>query len=243
MEGVDLCCQPRHLRLLLLKLRRALLQGLHRAQQNPRHIAGVNGGLRADLADVVVAEGRKEVLCHRAIVAKRLGIVANEVPAGERQAANLPQHGFSVHRPEVFLLVLSELLVNGTCPSITVTAVLPKRILLLALTRVLKPMAVALTRLPADTSAPYPMAVLSLPVVLFKNLGSAGGVFGARGSVEEREGAAGGVVEARGGAEERLEAVAVLSEPVVFFKSAPYPMAVLSLPMVLFSAGSPLAVL
>ena len=53
-----------------------------------------------------MAEGRKEVLCHRAIVAKRFGIVANEVPACELKAANLCQHLFSVHRPEVFLLGL-----------------------------------------------------------------------------------------------------------------------------------------
>src|SRR5215831_2871409 len=66
-------------------------------------------------------------------------------------------------------LVLSELLVKATCPSITVTSVLPKRILLLALTRLPAPMAVAFTRLPADTSALDPLAVLLLPVVLLES--------------------------------------------------------------------------
>ena len=68
-------------------------------------------------------------------------------------------------------LVLSELAVNATCPSITVTAVSPKRILLLALTTAFAPIAVALvrvpaTKIPADTLAENPMAVLELPEVL-----------------------------------------------------------------------------
>ena len=63
-------------------------------------------------------------------------------------------------------LVLSELAVNATCPSITVTAVFPRRTLLLALTLASKPIAVALFRFPADTLAESPMAVLPLPVVL-----------------------------------------------------------------------------
>jgi len=46
----------------------------------------------------------------------------------------------------------------------TVTAALPNRILLLALTTALAPMAVALNKLLA--SARNPMAVFSLPVVL-----------------------------------------------------------------------------
>src|SRR5215831_11224161 len=53
-----------------------------------------------------MAEGRKEVLCHGAIVAKLFGIVANEVPARKLQAANLSQDFFSIHRLKVFLLGL-----------------------------------------------------------------------------------------------------------------------------------------
>ena len=66
-------------------------------------------------------------------------------------------------------LVLSEGKVNATCPSITVTAVFPKRILLLALTLAPLPIAVALVRFPVDTLAENPMAVLLLPVVLLKS--------------------------------------------------------------------------
>jgi hypothetical protein len=53
-----------------------------------------------------VAEGRKEVLRHGTIVAKLFRIMANEVPARQLKAANLPQHCFSIHRLEVFLLGL-----------------------------------------------------------------------------------------------------------------------------------------
>src|SRR5215217_5698114 len=63
-------------------------------------------------------------------------------------------------------LVLSETAVNATCPSITVTAVFPRRILLLASTTAPEPIAVALVRSPAATLALTPMAVLLLPVVL-----------------------------------------------------------------------------
>ena len=46
-------------------------------------------------------------------------------------------------------LVLSELAVNATCPSITVTAVFPRRTLLLALTRAPTPIAVAVGQIPS----------------------------------------------------------------------------------------------
>ena len=51
-------------------------------------------------------------------------------------------------------------------PSISVTEPLPRRILLLALTTALKPMAVALVKFSAETLARNPTAVLLLPVVL-----------------------------------------------------------------------------
>ena len=66
-------------------------------------------------------------------------------------------------------LVLSEGKVNATCPSITVTPAFPRRILLLELTVAPLPIAVALVRFPADTSASNPMAVFWLPVVLLKS--------------------------------------------------------------------------
>jgi hypothetical protein len=67
-------------------------------------------------------------------VAKLLGIVANEVPTRKLQAANLSQDFFSIDRLKVFFLVLSEGALNITCPSITVTAVFPRRTLLLLVT-------------------------------------------------------------------------------------------------------------
>ncbi len=57
----------------------------------------------------------------------------------------------------------------GTCPSMTVTEVLPSRILLLALTEAPFPMAVAFVKSALSTSAWYPMAVLLLPVSLLAN--------------------------------------------------------------------------
>jgi hypothetical protein len=59
---------------------RSQLQRLHGDHKNPRHVAGVDHRLRADLSDSVVAEGRIEVLRHWTIVAKLFRIVANEVP-------------------------------------------------------------------------------------------------------------------------------------------------------------------
>ncbi len=56
-----------------------------------------------------------------------------------------------------------------TRPWMTVTASLPNRILLLASTMAPAPMAVALVRFPAATSASCPMAVLLLPVVLLRS--------------------------------------------------------------------------
>ena len=66
-------------------------------------------------------------------------------------------------------LVLSELAVNATGPSITETEPFPSRILLLAVTMAPLPIAVALFRFPADTSAKAPMAVFCLPVVLLRS--------------------------------------------------------------------------
>src|SRR5262245_33272733 len=62
--------------------------------------------------------------------------------------------------------VLSDMLLNATCPSILVTAAFPKRTLLLALTTAPAPIAVALVKSLADTLARDPMAVFWLPVVL-----------------------------------------------------------------------------
>src|SRR6516164_8051224 len=124
-------------------------------------------------------------------------------------------------------LVLSELLVKATCPSITVTAVLPKRILLLALTRLPAPMAVAFTRLPADTSALDPLAVLLLPVVLFASAACPLAVLALPVVLPESA----------------KVPLAVLLAPVVLFASAACPLAVLALPVVLFwSAPDPPAV-
>src|SRR4030095_7533647 len=84
--------------------------------------------------------------------------------------------------------VLSEEAVNATCPSITLTAASPRRILLLALTVAPLPIAVALVRFPSDTLAPFPMAVLKLPVVLLKKrIESDAGVGDPRGVVLKRE--------------------------------------------------------
>src|SRR6516225_2705337 len=124
-------------------------------------------------------------------------------------------------------LVLSELLVKATCPSITVTAVLPKRILLLALTRLPAPMAVAFTRLPADTSALDPLAVLALPVVLFASAAFPLAVLALPVVLPESA----------------KVPLAVLLAPVVLPESAACPLAVLALPVVLFwSAPDPPAV-
>jgi len=124
-------------------------------------------------------------------------------------------------------LVLSELLVKATCPSITVTAVLPKRILLLALTRLPAPMAVAFTRLPADTSALDPLAVLLLPVVLFASAAFPLAVLALPVVLPESA----------------KVPLAVLLAPVVLPESAACPLAVLALPVVLFwSAPDPPAV-
>ena len=65
--------------------------------------------------------------------------------------------------------VLSELAVKPTCPSITVTAVFPRRTLLLALTMATARIAVALVRFPSETLANAPMAVLLPPVLLLES--------------------------------------------------------------------------
>ena len=70
---------------------------------------------------------RPRSLVPSAIVAKRFWIVANEVPACELKAANLCQHLFSVHLPEVFLLRLSICYANGSCPS-TLDPALPNHL-------------------------------------------------------------------------------------------------------------------
>ncbi len=63
----------------------------------------------------------------------------------------------------------SELAVKPTRPSMTVTASLPNRILLLASTTAWNPMAVALVKLPTETSALDPRAVLLLPMVFLRS--------------------------------------------------------------------------
>ena len=125
-------------------------------------------------------------------------------------------------------LVLSERTVNATCPSITVTAVFPRRILLLALTLAPLPIAVAFVRFPVDTSAPNPMAVLLLPVVLVKSAFHPLAVL--KLPVVLRASA--------------LIPLAVLKLPVVLLNSAWTPLAVFWVPVVLLlSAWTPLAVL
>ena len=144
--------------------------------------------------------------------------------------------------------VLSETLVKATVPSITVTALFPKRILLLALTVAPKPIAVALFRLPVDTSAKAPMAVLgSYPWCwLAERVDSAGDVVRCpwccrrghrsplavlaltRGVVKERTGPAGGIV----------------SRPRSCYGARPTPLAVFCCACgVARSAWTPLAVL
>src|SRR5207342_1584032 len=61
---------------------------------------------RANLTDGVLAESRKEVLCHGTVVTKLFRIMANEVPTRQLKAANLSQHCFSIDGLEVFLLGL-----------------------------------------------------------------------------------------------------------------------------------------
>ena len=66
-------------------------------------------------------------------------------------------------------LVLSEVKVNATCPSITVTAAFPRRILLLALTPATIADSRSVGQIPRSTHRlANPMAVLSLPVVLLR---------------------------------------------------------------------------
>jgi hypothetical protein len=114
-------------------------------------------------------------------------------------------------------LVLSETAVNATCPSITVTVLFPRRILLLALTKAEKPIAVALVRFPADTLAPAPRAVLLVPVVLLSSASNPRAVLLLP-------------VVLSWSAPPPL---AVLKLPVVLLKSAFGPLAVLRLPVVL----------
>ena len=141
-------------------------------------------------------------------------------------------------------LVLSELLVKATCPSITVTSVLPKRILLLALTRLPAPMAVAFTRLPADTSALDPLAVLLLPVVLFASAAFPLAVLALPVVLPESAKVPLAVLLAPVVLPESAKCpLAVLLKPVVLPESAACPLAVLALPVVLFwSAPDPPAV-
>src|SRR5215471_419760 len=118
-------------------------------------------------------------------------------------------------------LVLSDTLVNATGPSITVTAVFPRRILLLALTTAPWPIAVALVRPSADTSAKAPMAVLLAPVVLLTSALAPLAVLLAP------------VVLFKSAS----DPLAVSLEPVVLFKSAWNPLAVLRTPVVLLTSA------
>src|SRR5882724_3831457 len=92
-------------------------------------------------------------------------------------------------------LVLSELAVNATCPSITVTAAFPRRILLLALT-----VATADSR-----------SVEQIPSRHISS-GPDSGVGDARGVGKERQDTAGGIVAARGVQEERLDPASSVAE-------------------------------
>ena len=138
-------------------------------------------------------------------------------------------------------LVLSEVAVNATCPSITVTLVFPRRILLLASTTAPAPIAVPLVRFPlpngnfpgsgiAGTSTTWalaPMAVLSLPVRFKESALDPMAVLLFPVRLKESV----------------LDPTAVLSLPAVLLNSALTPLAVLAKPMVfLASAAIPLAV-
>jgi hypothetical protein len=107
-------------------------------------------------------------------------------------------------------LVLSELAVNITCPSITATEVFPRRILLLALTIAPEPIAVALFRFPTDTLAERERTesdggVAAARGVASERIDSVGGVGDARGVASERKGPVGGVVVANGVAKECID--------------------------------------
>ena len=137
--------------------------------------------------------------------------------------------------------VLSELAVNGTCPSITVTDVFPKRTLLLLL-----------------TIAPKPIAG-QIPI---RHIGGSTkcGVVGAGGVFEQRFEPDGGVELPRSVEHQCLDSTGrvgatrvllksanppptVLKLPVILLESAWYPMALLLTPVVLVrSAWNPVAV-
>src|SRR5262245_60384825 len=53
-----------------------------------------------------MAEGRKEILRHRTIVAKIFRVVTDEVPARKLKTANFSQHVVSIYWLKVFLLAL-----------------------------------------------------------------------------------------------------------------------------------------
>src|SRR5215510_2220662 len=110
-------------------------------------------------------------------------------------------------------LILSETekIIAPFGPSITVTALFPRRILLLALTVAPLPIAVALVRFPEDKLALNPMAMLLLPVVLLTRALSPVAVL-----------ALPVVLLASA-----LTPVAVLLVPVVLLRSAKAPLAVL----------------
>src|SRR6202158_2104814 len=81
----------------------ALFQRLRRYHQDPGQIPGVDGGWRPDGPDAIVPEGGKEILGHRAIMAKLSGVMADVVPAGESKPSYLSERLFSIPRFEVFL--------------------------------------------------------------------------------------------------------------------------------------------
>ena len=94
----------------------------------------INCGLRADLSDSVIPEGRIEVLRHRSIVAKLLRIVVNKVPTRKLQAANLSQHFFSIDRLKAFLLGLIRRGTKHHLPLDHRDSGVPRRTLLLLVT-------------------------------------------------------------------------------------------------------------
>ena len=139
-------------------------------------------------------------------------------------------------------LVLSEPPVGITAPSITVTKLFPRRILLLALTTAPAPIAVALVRFPGkDTLASNPMAVLLLPVVLLLSAVAPQAVLKSPvvlllSAPTPLAALALPVVLLRSA----WVPIAVLLSPVVLLASAWNPLAVLSAPVVWWSAWTPL---
>jgi len=89
----------------LCKLRGTFFQGLDAHYEDPVHIPGVDGNVRSNGADAVVAEGAKEVLGDRPIVTELFGILADVVPTGNRQSREFRERRLGAQRLEVFFSV------------------------------------------------------------------------------------------------------------------------------------------